>query len=117
MKVPDSRYWHLQVKTLAQCHRWEELEKLAPKKNSSPIGFLPFVESCVEQKNLAEAAKYILKLPEAEQQMEWFCNIGFFKEAAEVAIQNRDVESLQKIRAQCKTPSVLSFIDAALSRQ
>jgi len=117
-KVPDVRLWHIEVRTLAKCQAWSELAKLTANKKSPPIGFLPFIEACVEQKAFGEAAKYITRLDDPTEQIEWFCNIGFFKEAAEVAAKERDVESLQTIRAACaKNAPVLAFIDRVLSGQ
>ncbi len=37
-KVPDKRYWWIQVKALAQLSDWAELESLANSKKS-PIGY------------------------------------------------------------------------------
>ena len=38
---------------------------------------MPFVEACVEQGANAEAAKYIRRLEEPAEKMQWFCNIGY----------------------------------------
>lgn len=112
-KIPDTRFWHLQVKTLASCHRWDDLEALL-KGGASPIGVLPFVEACVEEKALVEASKYIKRIEDIAEKMQWFCNIGFWREAAEVAAQHKDTDALQTIRGQCKNPAVISWIDSVL---
>ena len=114
-KIPETRFWHLQVKTLAIHHRWDDLEALLPKSNSSPIGVLPFVQACVEEKALIEAAKYIKRLDDVAEQLQWFCNIGMYQEAAEVAVAQKDPEALRTIRSQCKNPRINAYIDSALA--
>jgi len=114
--IPDKRFWHIEVRTLAQAKAWEELSKLTANKKVPPIGFLPFVEACIEMKNLPEAAKYIARLPEAHEQMEWLCNIGYWKEAAEVAAKEKDADALQVIRQRCKNDQVIRYIDLVLEK-
>jgi hypothetical protein len=75
-KIPDTRLWHVQIKTLSACHRWDELEALLPRDNSSPIGILPFVQACVEEKALIEAAKYIKRLDDVAEKMQ--CTSVYF---------------------------------------
>lgn len=114
-KVPDNRFWYIEVRTLAKAGNWAELAKLTANKKAPPIGFQPFVEACVEQKNFAEAARYIARLPDPHEQMEWFGNIGYWKEAADVAARERDMEALQLIRSRCRQPQVVQYIDKLLS--
>ncbi len=43
--IPDKRFWHVQVRTLAKAKAWEELAKLvAAKGKAPPIGYL--VRTC-----------------------------------------------------------------------
>ncbi len=123
-QIPDKRFWHVQVRTLAKAKAWEELMKLVggplkPGQSSSgkapPIGYLPFVEACIEQKNYPEAAKYIQRLSDPHEMMEWLCNIGYWKEAAEVAAREKDGDALQLIRQRCREPAVMKFIDGVLA--
>lgn len=37
-KVPDTRYWWIRIKALAERRRWDDLEKFANSKKS-PIGY------------------------------------------------------------------------------
>lgn len=37
----------------------------------------PFIEACVENKNLSEASKYIVRLADHGEKMEWLCQIGY----------------------------------------
>lgn len=115
-KVPEKRFWHIEVSTLAKCRSWQELAKRANNKKVPPIGFGPFVEACVEQKAFVEAARYIVRLPEPHQQMEWLCHIGYWKEAVDVAAGEKDEQALQVIRVRCRTPAVIQQIDRLLQQ-
>lgn len=59
-KVPDKRFWWLRIQVLAETFQWSELEKFS-KSKKSPIGYEPFVEVCLKQKNIEEAKKYLPK--------------------------------------------------------
>jgi vacuolar protein sorting-associated protein 16 len=115
--VPDKRFWHVEVRTLARAKAWEELAKLVSAKGKvPPIGYLPFVEACVEMKNYHEAARYIQQLSDPHEAMEWLCNIGYWKEAADIAAREKDVDALQLIRSRCRQDPVIKFIDQVLSK-
>ena len=110
-KVSDVRMWHLQVKAFASAGQWEELWKLVAESKKAPvIGYLPFIEACVEAKELSEAVKYIERLPDHRTQIEWLCAIGNWKEAADLAAKHRDTEALQMIRQSCRNQQVLEHI-------
>ena len=110
-KVSDTRLWHLQVKAFAGAGQWEELWRLvAESKKAPPIGYLPFIEACVEQKEMMEAVRYIDRLPDHRTQIEWLCAIGQWKEAADLAAKHRDTEALHMIRQSCRNPQVLEHI-------
>lgn len=95
--------WHIQVRTLAKCRSWKELNSLIQGKRVPPIGFQPFVEACVEQKEPVEAVKYINRLPDPGEKMEWLCNIGYWKEAADIAVSEKDLDALHLIKDNCKS--------------
>ena len=115
--VSDTRLWHSQVKAFASAGQWEELQRLATEsKKAPPIGFLPFVEACVEQKEYTEAVKYIERLSEHRVQIEWLCAIGYWTEAADVAAKARDVEALQVIRQSCRNQQALTHISELMDK-
>ena len=115
--VSDARLWHAQVKAYAQAAQWEELQRLATEgKKAPPIGYLPFVEACVEAKEYTEAAKYIERLGEHRVQIEWLCAIGYWTEAADVAAKARDVEALQVIKQSCRNQQALTHITELMDR-
>jgi hypothetical protein len=114
-RVPEKRLWHIEVRTLAKCRAWDELAKLIANKKVPPIGFQPFIEACVEQRAFVEAARYIQRLPDPHERMEWLCNIGYWQEAAEVAYAERDPDALMLIRSKCRSPPVMAQIDQWLN--
>jgi len=114
-KVPENRIWHIEVKTLAKTGQWVELAKLVANKKTPPIGFTPFVEACVEEKQFSEAAKYIMRINDVHEQMEWFGNIGYWKDAADIAVKEKDEEALELIKARCKQAPVMAYIDNVLA--
>lgn len=71
-KVQDRRYWWLQV--LAEQFQWDELERFS-KAKKSPIGYEPFVEVCLQNRNVEQARKYLSKCRE-DKQIKWFIRAG-----------------------------------------
>jgi hypothetical protein len=113
-KVPDKRYWHVEVKTLAEMGEFQELSQRVANKKVPPIGYDTFIEACIEHKNYTEAARYIALLPDAHEQMEWLCQIGFWQQAADIAFKEKDTDALGLIRMRCRTPAVMTAIDQML---
>ena len=74
--IPDRRVWAVQVRAYATANQWDQLYKLATSKKTSPIGYEPFVEACVEKNNFSEAFKYIVKMNDPVDKVVWFCKIG-----------------------------------------
>jgi hypothetical protein len=106
-KVDDKRMWQLEVKTLAAAGLWAELFQLVSSyKKAPPIGFLPIVEICVEYGNAQEALKYIEKLSDYREAMEWLCNLNYWREAAELAAKNKDLEALMVIQQSSRNSTV-----------
>jgi hypothetical protein len=114
-KVPDVRWWHIQVRSFAQRRAWDELERLASARRP-PIGWQHFAEACIEQKNTQQAVKYIQRIEDPELKMELLCNINMFREAVEVAATSRNAEALQMIRATCRDPQIEQMIDRLLAK-
>jgi WD40 repeat protein len=114
-KISESRMWHLDVRTLAKNNQWDELWKLVQSlKKPPPIGYLPFIEVCIEAKKYTEAVKYIERLTDHRAQIEWLCNINYWKEAADVAAKARDAEALQVIRGSCRNAQISAYIEKLL---
>eukprot|EP00003_Mantamonas_plastica_P023305 TRINITY_DN416_c0_g1_i1.p1 TRINITY_DN416_c0_g1~~TRINITY_DN416_c0_g1_i1.p1 ORF type:complete len:831 (-),score=270.28 TRINITY_DN416_c0_g1_i1:30-2522(-) len=99
-KVPDQRFWWLKVKALAETRQWEQLEKFS-KEKKSPIGYEPFVEACMEQGSEYEAVKYIQRISDPYQKADFYLRTGYHREAADVAITQKDTDLLHLILSKC----------------
>jgi len=111
-QVPEKRFCHIQVKTLAKEQDWSGLAALASTRRAPSIGYEPFIEACIENKAITEAVKYISKLSYSNEKMEWFCSIHCYGEAAEVAHADRNLDALRQISSRAKTkPIVKARID------
>ncbi len=108
--------WHIEVCALARGGCWEELSKLVAGKKQSPIGFQPFIEVCIQYKNLTEAAKYIARLADYHEQMEWLCNIGFWNEAVDIAAREKDYDALMLLRERCRQAAVVQKIEKIMQQ-
>ncbi|GIY07057.1 vacuolar protein sorting-associated protein 16 homolog [Caerostris extrusa] len=98
-KVPDRRFWWLQITVLADGGDWLELEKISRSKKS-PIGYEPFVDVCVKYDNVFEAKKYLPKVKE-ENKVKYFIKAGLLEDAAKFAFEKKDIASLNHIQGLC----------------
>ncbi len=115
-KVPEKRYWHVEVRTLAKRGVWQELANRIANKKVPPIGYEPFIEACVENKAPQEAVRYIQQLSDPHEQMEWLVNISMWREAADIAFKEKDADALSLIRARCRNPALVAGIDKMLAQ-
>ncbi|KAK2188750.1 hypothetical protein NP493_123g03022 [Ridgeia piscesae] len=100
-KVPERRYWWLKISALAQAGDWLELEKFS-KSKKSPIGYEPFVEVCIQNKNRFEAQKYLSRvLP--DNKVTCYIKTGQLEQAAEIAFERKNDEELSTVLAKCGT--------------
>ncbi|CAI5465581.1 unnamed protein product [Closterium sp. Yama58-4] len=68
-KVPERRFYWLRLQSLARLRDWEGLEKLF-KERRPLVGLRAFVEACVEQGAVVEAAKYVGRIADAGEREE-----------------------------------------------
>jgi len=115
LKVSDRRLWYMEVQALSRSGCWDELARLVSSKKAPPIGFQPFIEACITHNNLAEASKYIARLPEYHEQMEWLCNIGYWDAAVDIAGRERDVDALMLLQSRCRQPMVQEKIQKLMA--
>jgi hypothetical protein len=112
LRIGDKRMWHVEVCALSRTGAWDDLFKLVSQsKKPPPIGYAPFIEACIAAGAPAEAAKYIARLPEYHEQMEWLCNIGFWSDAVDIAARERDVDALMLLRDRCRQPIIQQKIE------
>eukprot|EP00898_Chlorokybus_atmophyticus_P007460 jgi/Chlat1/7715/Chrsp66S07190 len=98
MKVPDKAWYWLKTKALANIKDWDSLRKFAAERKP-PVGYMPFVEVCIDEQHPVEAAYYINKLPDLHDRAQLLARIGMYAEAAEAAAQAKDGELLSRLRA------------------
>ncbi|CAL5391156.1 unnamed protein product [Camellia sinensis] len=96
-KVSEKRWYWLKVFALATIRDWDALEKFSKEKRP-PIGYRPFVESCIDADEKGEALKYIPKLADPRERAEAYARIGMAKEAADAASQAKDGELLGRLK-------------------
>lgn len=73
-KMSDKHFWYLRIEILSNNYQWEELERFS-KSKKSPVGMEPFVEVCLQARNLNEAKKYIVKCRD-DKKITWFNRAG-----------------------------------------
>ncbi|XP_074594304.1 vacuolar protein sorting 16 [Brevipalpus obovatus] len=100
-KVSERRYWWLKIDVLAEKREWHELEKFSKAKRS-PIGYEPFVTTCLKYKNRIEAQKYVGRVRE-EYKISFYVKTGLLEEAAKFALTTRNIEALDYIAKKCTT--------------
>lgn len=99
-KVTERRYWYIMVDALAERGDWIELEKFSKSKKVPPIGYEPFVNACVAQRNEAEAGKYAQRA-EPEIKVKCLIKMGRLEAAADAAFEHRNMASLNLVLARC----------------
>ncbi|ENN73877.1 hypothetical protein YQE_09530, partial [Dendroctonus ponderosae] len=115
-KIPDKRYWFLRINTLAALKEWIELDKFA-KLKKSPVGYGPFVDACWANHNKDEALKYVQKVPD-DLKAKYYLKIECYSEAAEIAFQQRDIQSLLSVQCRLakKNPELLLKVTGMLNQ-
>ncbi|XP_054707259.1 vacuolar protein sorting-associated protein 16 homolog [Uloborus diversus] len=98
-KVPDRRFWWLQITVLADGGDWLELEKFSRSKKS-PIGYEPFVDVCVKHDNIYEAQKYLPKVKE-ENRIKYYIKARLLEDAAKIAFEKKDLAALNQVQNMC----------------
>ncbi|KAM9960253.1 hypothetical protein ACTFIW_009381 [Dictyostelium discoideum] len=114
-KVPDKRFWWIKIKALSIMNDWEELMKFS-KEKKSPIGYEPFVEVCLDQKNQIEALKYIPKITDILPKIQFYIQIGYFREAADIAFKEKNFDLLNLISRKCTNNEILNIIEQMKSQ-
>ncbi|EGG20026.1 hypothetical protein DFA_07142 [Cavenderia fasciculata] len=109
-KVSDRRFWWIKIKALSQVGDWEELHNFA-KEKKSPVGYEPFVEVCMDFSNPVEALRYIPKIQDHVNRAQAYLQINYFREAAETAFKEKNLDLLNFIARKCTNPEASNIID------
>ncbi|PIA17177.1 vacuolar sorting-associated protein, partial [Coemansia reversa NRRL 1564] len=112
--IPEVRFYWIKLRALVQRRDWSELARLANARKS-PIGYRPFVDECITALQFQEAARYIPKCDNKDRPL-LFLRIGFFREAAEAAMQTRDVDTLRQIHDAAREPTLQHEISQQIER-
>mmetsp|Transcript_8410 Transcript_8410/g.11326 ORF Transcript_8410/g.11326 Transcript_8410/m.11326 type:complete len:835 (-) Transcript_8410:32-2536(-) len=114
-KISEKRYWWLRLKAISELKDWPALNSMAREKKNPPIGWIPFAEVCIANKQNQEAARYIPKIPELEIRMKLWISIGYWRAAAELAAKElKDVKALIHVKSKCSDQATIQYIDAQL---
>ncbi|RZC42147.1 vacuolar protein sorting-associated protein 16 -like protein, partial [Asbolus verrucosus] len=105
-KIPDKRYWWLKIQSLAHLEDWAELEKFS-KVKKSPIGYAPFVDICLQKHKRPEALRYLPKVSE-DLKVKYYIKAECLEEAAKIAFEQKDIQSLLYVQSKCASQSSLS---------
>mmetsp|Transcript_2610 Transcript_2610/g.3810 ORF Transcript_2610/g.3810 Transcript_2610/m.3810 type:complete len:873 (+) Transcript_2610:103-2721(+) len=103
-KLPDKRFWWIKIKALAQTQNWEELATFAKEKRS-PVGYKPFADVCIEGGVNSEAARYISRIADESDQLNYWIRIQRFNEAADVAMKMKSIEALNFVKSKATKDS------------
>lgn len=114
-RMSDKKFWWLKVKALAKMQEWEELQKFAASKKS-PIGYAPFVQVCMQQKANHEAVKYVSRITNPQEKVEFYIQLGHFQEALEVAAQLKNVELLKFIQTKSSNSQTQNYINQLIAQ-
>uniref|UniRef100_H2Z0D3 Vacuolar protein sorting-associated protein 16 homolog n=1 Tax=Ciona savignyi TaxID=51511 RepID=H2Z0D3_CIOSA len=99
-KVSDKRWgWWVRITALAEQGHFTELEAFS-KSKKSPIGYLPFVEVCIQNNGYTEVTKYIGKVA-LDKRVPALLKIGNVKLAADAALQNKNLSDLDLVFKKC----------------
>ena len=88
---------------------------ISSARRPPPIGYLPIIEAFLERDQRDFAKKYIKRLSDIDEKLEWLCQLRFWDDAVEVAYDEKDYDALQTIRVNCNDHNVRLKIDELLS--
>ncbi|KRY76809.1 Vacuolar protein sorting-associated protein 16 -like protein, partial [Trichinella pseudospiralis] len=98
-KISDRQLCWWKMRAFAKASRWQDLENFA-KHKKPPIGYLPFIQECMKYSNKEEAQKYFSKVT-ADDRLEALIILKNYESAANLAIQQRNEEALNRILSLC----------------
>jgi len=112
-KVPDNRYWWIQIRAISKSGKWTVLQELAKKR--SPIGYGPFVDVCIQYRNWIEAEKYTSMITDPQTKLKYLVKQKRIDEACNIALQLKDPNLLLDIRTKCSKDQ-LPIVEKYLSQ-
>ncbi|CAF1050154.1 unnamed protein product [Adineta ricciae] len=101
--VPDKRYWWIKIQAYAKKNAWVQLLEFG-KKQTSPIGYEPFIDVCIRYKRIDEARRFLdrsvysLKLDEKRMPF-MYAKVQMVDEAIESAMKLKSLDALHFIES------------------
>lgn len=116
-RVPEKRYWHIQVTALAESQQWSNLRILSESKTKSPIGYKLFARAAIRGKqSSAETLKYIDRVSASEERYDLFCEASLWKRALEEAGKLKDTRRVLNVKTLCNSNEIQLLADEMLGR-
>jgi len=94
-KVSEKRFWWIKLNALVDKRDWIELEKFS-KSKKSPIGYEPFVDTCLAVGERIEAAKYVQRV-DPNFRVSYLVKVGLLDEAAQFAYDRDNIEWMEYV--------------------
>ena len=117
--IPEKRWWFILIDVYIRQKQFDKLCQFIDKNSSQrrppPMGYLPIIESFLEIDQKEYAKKYILKLSDIDEKLEWLCQLSFWMDAVDVAVDDKDFDALQTIKYNCNDAKVKQRIDDLLN--
>ena len=124
--IPEKRWWFILINTYIEQKQYEKLCQYIDKNSSArrppPTGYLPIIEAFLDiddggQNKISKeyAKKYILKLQDIDEKLEWLCQLKFWNDAVDVAVDDKDFDALQTIKFNCDDNKVKQRINDLLN--
>eukprot|EP01083_Nonionella_stella_P018552 51667_1 len=113
--VSDKQWWflvmnaYLKKKELLKLHDF--IDRNTTPRRPPPCGYLPIIEALLQIDENEAAKKYILKLADIDEKLEWLCQLKFWMDAVEVAVDEKDFDALQTIKHNCNDDKVIQRIN------
>lgn len=102
LKIPERRYFWVVLEasvSIGDMDAVEELSKSAGRGRPPPIGFMSFVDICMQHGHEEEAVKYALRIVDLRDRARALALCGRGKEAADIALKLRSQQLMQEVEA------------------
>lgn len=101
LKMPDRRFFWIVLDSMARVGDFESIEALsnsAGRGRAPPIGFTPFVDTCIKYHRDDEAVKFALRIADLRDRARALARCGRGREAADIASRLRNQQLLEEIQ-------------------
>eukprot|EP00945_MAST-04E_sp_MAST-4E-sp1_P002931 g2931.t1 len=106
-KVSDRRFWYIKLLALSDRGEWVALRRFA-KERKSPIGYVPFANTCMLKGEMGEAAHYVRMVKDEYKQLDLWEKLKNWENAMNLAYKLGDGARLYHIYEECGSFQVQS---------